>query len=146
MKFYVKCKNKERLDKVLEKAEKLGYTWNAGKKPTRWKPHSNCKIVLFFNVEDKTISFGTIYQFKQHGAYGYEKKKYKDFIVENEYFNGKAVCVESNNDFITKGKIYEFVDGKAIDDEGNELPKFDKVTDINELNERMWSNFIEVVE
>lgn len=62
------------------------------------------------------------------------------------YYNGKVVCVECNNEFLTKGKIYEFKDGFAIDDEEDRFPLFTPVTSLGNLNSVMYSDFIEVVE
>lgn len=41
--------------------------------------------------------------------------------VPPKYYNGKAVCVETDGDF-TKGKIYEFVDGQTRSDRGTARP------------------------
>lgn len=43
------------------------------------------------------------------------------YIPEPEYLNMKVVCVEAAGDF-TVGKIYEFVDGKVKDNDGNPRP------------------------
>lgn len=66
--------------------------------------------------------------------------------IEPTYYNGKVVCIESANGFITKGKIYEFKDGYSVDDEGDRFPKTTQITSLEHLNETMWSDFIEVVE
>lgn len=71
-----------------------------------------------------------------------------DDSPEPEYFNGKAVCVESSGLFLTKGKIYDFVDGKSIDDDGDRFPYLSSpIKSIDELNEKYHTaKFIEVVE
>ena len=38
-----------------------------------------------------------------------------------KYYNGKVVCIKEGID-ITVGKVYEFVDGKLIDDRGEDRP------------------------
>lgn len=68
------------------------------------------------------------------------------FEEEATYYNGKVVCVNSNNSFITQGKIYEFKDGHSIDDEGSRLPCLTRIKSFEHLNSLMWSDFIEVVE
>ena len=66
---------------------------------------------------------------------------------KSKYFTGKVVCIDCRNDFLTKGKIYEFKDGFSIDDENDVFPfSNDRVTDIDNLNKRMRSEFIEIKE
>lgn len=71
-----------------------------------------------------------------------------DTAPEPEYFNGKAVCVENTGVFFTKGKIYEFVDGKSIDDYGDRVPYCGSpIKSIDELNKGYSiAKFVEVVE
>lgn len=38
---------------------------------------------------------------------------------KEEYYNGKVVCVESDRLYFTVGKIYEFIDGTVVDDDGD---------------------------
>lgn len=59
-----------------------------------------------------------------------------------KWFNGKVVCVKGNMCFTT-GRIYDVVDGALIDNVGDEFCDF---TDVNDMNSRMKSQFIEVVE
>jgi hypothetical protein len=62
-------------------------------------------------------------------------------------YNGKVVCIETNgNDFVTKGKIYEFKNGHSVDDEGDRLPRYTPVKSLEDLNRIMYSDYIEVVE
>ena len=61
---------------------------------------------------------------------------------EPEWFNGKAVCIKGSMWF-AKGKIYNVVDGIIRDDAGAIYRRF---TDVKEINRRMDSQFIEVVE
>lgn len=66
-----------------------------------------------------------------------------------KYFNGKAVCIEVGNKFYayTKGKVYEFKDGKTENDNGY-IVHDDTVTSINEWNNR-WggrAKMLEIVE
>lgn len=60
-------------------------------------------------------------------------------------YSGKVVCVEARNSFVTKGKIYEFKNGRAIDDDGDQFPRFTPVETLGQLNDILWSDFIEVV-
>ena len=39
-----------------------------------------------------------------------------------KYYNGKVVCIESNDSWFTVGKIYEFIDGVVKDNDGDERP------------------------
>jgi hypothetical protein len=67
--------------------------------------------------------------------------------IKEEYYNGKVVCVERFNSFVTKGKVYQFENGLTIDDVGDPMP-FTKnpIKDVGELNKRLSSSFIEVIE
>jgi len=68
---------------------------------------------------------------------------------EPEYFAGKVVCINSRNGFISKGTIYEFNNGFSLDNVGNLFPYSypdDPVKDLDELNKRMVSDFIEIKE
>ena len=61
---------------------------------------------------------------------------------EPEWFNGKVVCIKGSMWF-AKGKIYNVVDGIIRDDAGAIYRRF---TDVKEINRRMDSQFIEVIE
>lgn len=61
---------------------------------------------------------------------------------EPKWFNSKVVCILASNWF-TKGKIYKVVDGVLTDDGGSTYRRF---ADIDDINNRMSSQFIEVVE
>ena len=66
---------------------------------------------------------------------------------KSKYFTGKVVCIDCKNDFLTKGKIYEFKDGLSIDDENDVFPYTKNgITDIDDLNDRFFSEFIEIKE
>jgi hypothetical protein len=66
--------------------------------------------------------------------------------VKPTYYNGKVVCVESNNKWVTVGKIYTFKDGLATADYSTPMVS-DPVKDLKDLNGRFTSiKFIEVVE
>jgi len=68
---------------------------------------------------------------------------------EPEYFTGKVVCIKSGNSDISRGRIYEFNNGFAPDNHGSLFPYSypdDPVKDLDELNKRMWSDFIELKE
>jgi len=68
----------------------------------------------------------------------------QDFTPEKkpQYYSGKVVCVENHTAF-TVGKIYEIKDGVFYDDDGD---RYDSIEDIDWLNERFSSQFIELVE
>ena len=62
-------------------------------------------------------------------------------------FTGKVICTKSKNNFTTTGKIYEFVNGHSIDDDGDSMPNITgPVKSVGELNNKLLSDFIEVVE
>ena len=66
------------------------------------------------------------------------------------YYNGKVVCVKNESSRYspyTVGKIYEFKDGFTKDDRGSTRPKFDSpIKSIDDLNDKCYAKFIEVVE
>ena len=64
-------------------------------------------------------------------------------IKELEWFNGKVVCIQSASPSFTRGKIYQVTNGELADNEGFVYERF---TDVVEMNRRMNSRFIEVVE
>ena len=64
-------------------------------------------------------------------------------IKELEWFNGKVVCIQSASPSFTRGKIYQVTNGELADNEGFVYERF---TDVAEMNRRMNSRFIEVVE
>ena len=90
---------------------------------------------------------------KDVGPYGFEEVS--DFANRlkpyepPKYFNGKAVCIEVGNKFYayTKGKVYEFKDGKTINDNNIEVHT-DGVTSIAEWNKRYGqrAKMLEIVE
>lgn len=70
-----------------------------------------------------------------------------------KFFNGKAVCIEKNNDYCayTVGKIYEFKDGKTTLDNGASYPENgNEVTSIDDWNSRYpriaLAKFLEIKE
>ena len=69
-------------------------------------------------------------------------EKVSDNKTTPKWFNGKVVCVKGNLSFTT-GRIYDVVDGVLIDNVGD---KFYYFTDVNDMNSRMKSQFIEVIE
>ena len=64
--------------------------------------------------------------YDQHLEYlvldGYQPEPEPEAESEPEYYNGKVVCVSSGDECFTVGKMYEFVNGKIKDDEGDERP------------------------
>lgn len=53
---------------------------------------------------------------------------------EPKYFNGKAVCANEQYTGFTVGKIYEFVDGRCLDDKKMLRPTCDKCKDLSWFN------------
>lgn len=87
-------------------------------------------VKKMFNIKDKTV------------------EKIEDTAIqESEWFNGKVVCIKGSlwfaNVRFTKGKIYNVVDGIIRDDAGATYHRF---TSVEEINCRMNSQFIEVIE
>ena len=64
-------------------------------------------------------------------------------IKELEWFNGKVVCIQNASPSFTRGKIYQVTNGELADNDGFVYERF---TDVAEMNRRMNSRFIEVVE
>lgn len=62
-----------------------------------------------------------------------------------KYYSGKVVCVESDCDWWTAGKVYEFVNGKVFDDECTER---ERILDVADMNDKMYgcARFIELKE
>ena len=54
--------------------------------------------------------------------------------AEPEYFTGKVVCINDNRCDITKGKIYNFIDGEALNDAGDRFP-YKLIHNVDELND-----------
>ena len=67
---------------------------------------------------------------------------------KEEYYNGKVVCVKVNTNpgIYTAGKIYQFVDGRFIDDTGNQMPQSRQMKDFMEWQKYSASEFIEIKE
>ena len=68
-----------------------------------------------------------------------------------KYYNGKVVCVKSDDFFFTVGKIYEIVDGKFLDNRNTVRPmtkdRVSKVEDLSTGYFKNWAyNFIPLVE
>lgn len=62
-------------------------------------------------------------------------------------YNGKVVCVEPACGLLTKGRVYEFKNGYSQYDDGDPMPFFNSaVTSFEDLERRMSSKFIELVE
>ncbi len=81
--------------------------------------------------------------FEENSIFGRKLKPYEP----PKYYNGKVVCIESDID-LTVGKVYEFVDGKLIDDSGAERPcPYDPKTRVKNLYDGWASGkFIPFVE
>lgn len=61
---------------------------------------------------------------------------------EPKYFNGKVVCLNEQHAGFTRGKIYKFVDGRCLDDQGTLRPTHFKCKDLSFYG----STFIPIVE
>ena len=61
---------------------------------------------------------------------------------ESKYLNGKVVCVSEQYAGFTVGKIYKFVDGRCLDDQGTLRPTHFKCKDLSFYG----STFIPLVE
>lgn len=81
-------------------------------------------VKKMFNIKDKGV------------------EKVADNETASKNFNGRVVCLKGTM-FFTTGRIYNIVDGALIDDVGD---KFCYFTDVDDMNNRMNSQFIEVVE
>lgn len=104
------------------------------------------------------IKIGTVVKLERDGEDGGWYKVYDDspmgfwYVKEEElevyeppkYYNGKVVCVESDHSYITVGKVYTFVDGTVIDDDGDTLYDFCPIKDLSEIKSQ-WK-FIPIVE
>ena len=62
-----------------------------------------------------------------------------------KYFNGKVVCIKAKTSDFTEGKIYKIKDGVGIDNDGDKMTKA-PITSVKELNTRMLSEFMEIIE
>lgn len=68
-------------------------------------------------------------------------------IATPQYYNGKVVCINNAGLGFKAGKIYEFIDGRCIDDSNRYFPSIrPPFLSIDELNERCASKFVELVE
>lgn len=65
-------------------------------------------------------------------------------IELSKYYNGKVVCVESERDYFTVGKIYTFKNGTIRDDDGDLHYDCNPIKDLSQIV-RLWK-FIPVVE
>jgi hypothetical protein len=64
---------------------------------------------------------------------------------KEEYYNGKVVCTEGIVGLTTKGKIYEFKDGRLTYDDGDKSTS-DGIHTFEDVCRRFTSNFIELHE
>lgn len=61
--------------------------------------------------------------------------------------NCKAVCIDDDDDsFLTRGKIYEFSDGKCVDDDGDFYPIYVGYKIINYSDKFFAKNFVKLVD
>lgn len=66
---------------------------------------------------------------------------------KSKYFTGKIRCVrvdERNAGWLTKDKIYIFVNGCSVDDVGLRLPLAGPIDSVEDLNKRLCSDFEEL--
>lgn len=71
-------------------------------------------------------------------------------LSNKEKYNGKVVCIDPCDceDMYTLGKIYEFKDGRILDDDGCVVPPIDEedIADFVEWQEFSSAKWVEVVE
>lgn len=60
--------------------------------------------------------------------------------------NCKAVCIDDDHCFLTRGKIYEFSDGKCVDDDGDFYPIYVGCKITNYSEPLFADNFIKLVD
>ena len=105
---------------------------------------------------NKFWSYDNSYSVKEN-IYGWDSRLLEPVTEEKaepEYFTGKVVCITDNyRRGITKGRIYDFINGKVLDDEGNSFPCEGFVHNVDELNDYYKRccgedapQFIEIVE
>lgn len=88
------------------------------------------------------------FDFNVGAKYAFERLAEPAAEKKEEYYNGKVVCVKvnSNPGIYTAGKIYQFVDGRFIDDTGNQMPRRRQMKDFKEWQKYSASEFIEIKE
>lgn len=57
-----------------------------------------------------------------------------------KYYSGKVVCTDSDTPDFTMGKVYEVVNGKLIDNKGEERPGGTRATSVDALNKAYYCN------
>lgn len=83
-------------------------------------------VKKMFNIKDKTV------------------EKIEDAVIkEPKWFTGKIVCVHADSGEFTEGKIYQVNHGMLYNDENFKYGSFESVENINK---RLYSQFIEIVE
>ena len=83
-------------------------------------------VKKMFNIKDKTV------------------EKIEDAAIkEPKWFTGKIVCVHADSGEFTEGKIYQVNHGILYNDENFKYGSFESVENINK---RLYSQFIEIVE
>lgn len=66
---------------------------------------------------------------------------------EPKYYSGKVVCVSAKGEGFTIGKIYKFIDGLIIDNDGMERPVCERITSLDCEYMKNWLyGFIPLVE
>lgn len=70
-----------------------------------------------------------------------------DELAKREYdwYKGKTVCIASPDSSFTVGKIYEWKDGRVIDNDGDLRPIDKKITELSDITNPALK-FIELVE
>lgn len=101
-------------------------------------------MIVISNIDTKTLKRGARYPVlkvieKQVGYIGSNTKKYRIVgddgacrAYKAEYFrevddmlDGKFLCVKGDKGWLTKGKVYEFIDDAITYDNGSETDKFE---------------------
>ena len=91
-------------------------------------PHdTNLPTHCFINDPTLEYSGGICVNFEINYSYvldGYHPAPEAEPEPEPEYWSGKVVCVSSGDECFAVGKMYEFVNGKVKDDDGDERPMY----------------------
>lgn len=69
-----------------------------------------------------------------------------DELAKNKPYEGRTVCIASPDPDVFKvGKIYEWKDGRTVDEKGGLIPTKEKLVSLNEITNPNLK-FIEIVE
>ena len=94
---------------------------------------------IFTGVEIIKYGYKYCYRCGQRVDFTLPRNEIKE--EEPKLYNGKVVCVESKSDTLTKGKIYNVVNGVFTYDNGEESLEY---KDFEDIQASFFSEFIEV--